>query len=109
MRLTPLAAAFAVALAGYSPAAFAQTASEAEVAELKAQVAALMERLEQLEASNEAQTGINLDTAEARYNKAAADLAWSRTVALMSPLRSTDNTFPCSAIIPVNIRCLLRR
>ena len=65
MRLTPLAAAFAVALAGFSPAAFAQSASEAEVAELKAQVAALMERLEQLEASNEAQSGINLDTAEA--------------------------------------------
>ena len=65
MRLTPLAAAFAVALAGFSPAAFAQSASEAEVAELKAQVAALMQRIEQLEASNEAQTGINLDTADA--------------------------------------------
>lgn len=65
MRLTPLAAAFAVALAGFSPAAFAQSASEAEVAELKAQVAALVQRIEQLEASNEAQTGINLDTADA--------------------------------------------
>ena len=35
--------------------------------------------------------------------------AWSRTVALTSPLRSMDSTFPCSAIIPVNISCLLRR
>src|SRR6478735_1826983 len=35
--------------------------------------------------------------------------ACSRTVALLSPLRSTDSTFPCSAIIPVNINCLLRR
>lgn len=66
MRLTPLAAALALAVAGFSPAtSLASDATEAEVAELKAQVAALMARIEQLEVANEAQTGINLDTAEA--------------------------------------------
>lgn len=66
MRLTPLAAALALAVAGFSPAtSLASDATQAEVAELKAQVAALMARIEQLEVANEAQTGINLDTAEA--------------------------------------------
>ena len=68
MRLTTLAAAVALAITGLSTdTAFAQnsSASEQEIAELRAQVAALMTRIDDLEARDEAQTGINIDTAEA--------------------------------------------
>lgn len=66
MRLTTLAAALAVALTGLSPdIAAASEVSSQEIAELKAQVAALMGRIDELEARDEAQSGINLDTAEA--------------------------------------------
>jgi phosphate-selective porin OprO/OprP len=65
MRLSPIAAALAVALAGFSPViAEAQDAREQEIAELKAQVAALMTRLEDIEARTEAQSAVNIDTAE---------------------------------------------
>jgi len=69
MRLTTLAAAVALAITGLSTdTAFAQSsapASEQEIAELRAQVAALMSRIDDLEARDDAQTGINIDTAEA--------------------------------------------
>jgi len=70
MRLTPLAAALAALLAGFGAnAALAQDAgnpaAEAGIAELKAQVAALMHRIEDLEARDEAQSAINIDNAEA--------------------------------------------
>jgi phosphate-selective porin OprO/OprP len=69
MRLSPIAAALAVALAGFSPAnATAQDAREQEIAELKAQVSALMSRLEDLEARTEAQSAVNIDTAESLKN-----------------------------------------
>lgn len=63
MRLTILSAALAAALSGYSFDAAAATGSEKEIAELKAQIQALMSRVEELEARNEAQTEVNLDTA----------------------------------------------
>ncbi|KFL35490.1 OprO/OprP family phosphate-selective porin [Arenimonas donghaensis] len=66
MRLTILAASLAAALTGLSPdTAFAQQASDQEVAELKAQVQALMARIEQLEERDDAQSAVNVDTAEA--------------------------------------------
>src|SRR5690606_23119920 len=70
MRLTPLAAALAALLAGFGAnAALAQDAgnpaAEAGIAELKAQVAALMHRIEDQEARDEAQSAINIDNAEA--------------------------------------------
>lgn len=69
MRLTILAASLAVALTGFAPdTAHAQQASEQELAELKAQVAALMGRIEELEARDDAQSAVNLDTAEALKN-----------------------------------------
>ena len=74
MRLTHLAAAVALAITGLSPTAFAQNtapATEQEIAELRAQVAALMARIDDLEARDEAQSGINLDTAEALKAQAA--------------------------------------
>lgn len=72
MRLTTLAAALAVALTGLSPdVAVAAEASSQEIAELKAQVAALMGRIDELEARDEAQSGINVDTAEALKAQAA--------------------------------------
>lgn len=72
MRLTTLAAALAVALTGLSPdIAVAAEASPQEIAELKAQVAALMGRIDELEARDEAQSAINVDTAEALKAQAA--------------------------------------
>ena len=66
MRLTILAASLAAAFAGLSPAtAHAQQASDQEIAELKAQVSMLMNRIEQLEARDDAQSAVNVDTAEA--------------------------------------------
>lgn len=69
MRLTTLAAAVALAITGLSPTiAFAQSgapASDQEIAELRAQVSALIARIDDLEARDEAQSGINIDTAEA--------------------------------------------
>jgi len=65
MRLTILAASLAVALTGLAPeSAHAQQASDQEIAELKAQVAALMGRIEELEARDDAQSAVNIDTAE---------------------------------------------
>ena len=75
MRLSNLAAAVALAIMGLSTnTAFAQnagTASDQEIAELRAQVAALMTRIDDLEARDDAQTGINIDTAEALKAQAA--------------------------------------
>lgn len=69
MRLTPLAAALAALLAGLTPdhatAQDANPATDTEIAELKAQVAALMNRIDELEARDEAQSAINVDNAEA--------------------------------------------
>lgn len=65
MRLTILAASLAVALTGLAPeSAHAQQASDQEIAELKAQVAALMGRIEELEARDDAQSAVNIDTAQ---------------------------------------------
>jgi len=66
MRLTLLAASLAVAITGLAPgAAHAQQASDPEIAELKAQLATLMNRIEELEARDDAQSAVNVDTAEA--------------------------------------------
>src|SRR5690606_38153150 len=69
MRLTPLAAALAALLAGLTPeqptAQDANPATDTEIAELKAQAAALMNRIDELEARDEAQSAINVDNAEA--------------------------------------------
>ena len=69
MRLTTLAAAVALAITGLSTnlahAQAAAPASDQEIAELRAQVNALMARIDDLEANNEAQTAINIDTADA--------------------------------------------
>src|SRR5690606_13644312 len=62
---TLLAASLAAALAGLAPGqAHAQQATDQEIAELKAQVAALMGRIEELEARDDAQSAVNIDTAE---------------------------------------------
>jgi phosphate-selective porin OprO/OprP len=73
MRLTTLAAALAVALTGLSPATAvaADAATSQEIADLKAQVNALMGRIDELEARDDAQSAINLDTAEALKTQAA--------------------------------------
>ncbi|GAB2494414.1 OprO/OprP family phosphate-selective porin [Arenimonas alkanexedens] len=69
MRLTTLAAAVALAITGLSTdTAFAQSTSPAsaeEINALRSQVVALMARIDDLEARDDAQSGINLDTAEA--------------------------------------------
>lgn len=66
MRLTILAASLAVALTGLAPeSAHAQQASDQEIAELKAQVAALMTRIDELEARDDAQSAVNIDNADA--------------------------------------------
>lgn len=65
MRLTTLAAALALALSGTSIDASAAEGSDQEIAELKAQVQALMARIDDLEARTEAQTDVNIDTATA--------------------------------------------
>ncbi|MDY0021148.1 OprO/OprP family phosphate-selective porin [Arenimonas caeni] len=65
MRLTILAASLAAALTGLAPgAAHAQQASDQELAELKAQLATLMNRIDELEARDDAQSAVNIDTAE---------------------------------------------
>jgi len=62
MRLTLVSAVLAIALSGYS--ADASAAGDAqELAELKAQIQALLARVEELEARNDAQTEVNLDIA----------------------------------------------
>lgn len=65
MRLTTLAAALAIALSGYSLDAAASDGSDQQIAELKAQVQALMARIDDLEQRTEAQTDVNIDTATA--------------------------------------------
>ncbi|MBW8367386.1 MAG: OprO/OprP family phosphate-selective porin [Arenimonas sp.] len=69
MRQSTVAAAVALAMMGLSTQPlFAQDApapSQQEIAELRAQVTALMARIDDLEARDEAQSGINIDTAEA--------------------------------------------
>ena len=63
MRPAFLAIAVSAAFAGNSLCASAQS-RDAEIAELKAQIVALIQRVEELEARTEAQSGINLDTAQ---------------------------------------------
>ncbi|MFZ5636741.1 MAG: OprO/OprP family phosphate-selective porin [Pseudomonadota bacterium] len=63
MRHTLLALAVGAALAGSSLSASAQS-RDAEVAELKAQIAALMQRVEELETRTDAQSDVNVDTAQ---------------------------------------------
>lgn len=66
MRPTHLAAALAVAIAGTSFNALAQSAPTAqEIAELKAQIAALQARIESLEAQADAQSDVNITQAKA--------------------------------------------
>jgi len=65
MRFSPLAVALAVALSGISLDAMAQDGRDKEIAALKAQVEALMGRLDDLEQRTEAQSGVNIDAAQA--------------------------------------------
>jgi phosphate-selective porin OprO/OprP len=63
MRHTLLALAVGAALAGSSLSASAQS-RDAEISELKAQIAALMQRVEELETRTDAQSDVNVDTAQ---------------------------------------------
>jgi phosphate-selective porin OprO/OprP len=63
MRHSLLALAVGVALAGTSLSASAQS-RDAEIAELKAQIAALLEKVESLEERTDAQSDVNVDTAQ---------------------------------------------
>ncbi len=69
MRQSTIAAAVALAIFGVGTnTALAQNASptsQQEIAELRAQVTALMTRIDDLEARDDAQSGINIDTAQA--------------------------------------------
>ncbi|MDZ4048308.1 MAG: porin, partial [Pseudoxanthomonas sp.] len=97
MRLTTLAAAVALAITGLSTdTAFAQNAqaSDQEIAELRAQVAALMTRIDDLEARDDAQTGINIDTAEALKAQAATQPKVETKGGLK--VTSADNNFSMS-------------
>ncbi len=62
MRHSLLALAVGAALAGTSLSASAQS-RDAEIAELKAQIAALLEKVESLEERTDAQSDVNVDTA----------------------------------------------
>jgi phosphate-selective porin OprO/OprP len=68
MRVTPIAAALALALSGFSLDATAATAADQEIEALKAQVQALLARVEELEQRTEAQSDVNIDTAQAIDN-----------------------------------------
>ena len=63
MRHTLLALAVGAALAGSSLSASAQS-RDAEISELKAQISALMQRVEELETRTDAQSDVNVDTAQ---------------------------------------------
>ena len=63
MRHSLLALAVGAALAGTSLSASAQS-RDAEIAELKAQIAALLEKVESLEERTDAQSDVNIDTAQ---------------------------------------------
>lgn len=71
MRFSPLAAALALALSGLSLDAAAATSQEQQIAALKAQVEALMARLDDLEQQSEAQSDVNIDTSQAIESLAA--------------------------------------
>lgn len=64
MRFSPLAAALAVALSGVSVDAMADDGREQEIAALRAQVEALTSRLDEIEQRTEAQSDVNIDTAQ---------------------------------------------
>jgi phosphate-selective porin OprO/OprP len=64
MRHTILAAALATALGSTSFTAAAQSAQDREIAELKAQIAALASKVEELETRTDAQSDINVATQE---------------------------------------------
>ncbi|HRN62953.1 MAG TPA: porin [Luteimonas sp.] len=70
MRHTPLAAALVLALGATSLPAFAQSAQDREIAELKAQIAALASKVDELETRSDAQSEINVATQE-NLDKAA--------------------------------------
>lgn len=63
MRHSLLALAVGAVLAGTSLSASAQS-RDAEIAELKAQIAALLEKVESLEERTDAQSDVNIDTAQ---------------------------------------------
>jgi phosphate-selective porin OprO/OprP len=65
MRVSPLAAALALALCSLSQTAVAQDTRDQEISALRAQLEALAGRLEELEAQAEAQSDVNIDTAQA--------------------------------------------
>ena len=71
MRASPLAAALALALYGVSQTAAAQDPRDQEISALRAQLEALAGRLEELEAQAEAQSDVNIDTAQAIETLAA--------------------------------------
>jgi len=72
MRFSPLAAALAVALSGLSLDAMAQDSRDQEIAALRAQVEALVSRLDELEQRTEAQSDVNIDTAQSLEALAAS-------------------------------------
>lgn len=72
MRLSILAAAVAVAISGTSFAAAAQSSNDQELATLKEQLAALQAKVVELEERSDAQSGVNIDTAE-QLDKIATD------------------------------------
>lgn len=87
MRFSPLAAALAVALSGMSLDAMAQDGRDQEIAALKAQVEALMGRLDDLELRTEAQSDVNIDTAQAieRLDTTVAKVETKGGMKLTSP------------------------
>jgi phosphate-selective porin OprO and OprP len=64
MRHSTLSAALAIALASASLSAFAQNTRDQELAELKAQLAALQAKVAELETRTDAQSDINIATQE---------------------------------------------
>jgi phosphate-selective porin OprO and OprP len=64
MRQSTLSAALAIALASACLPAFAQNTRDQELAELKAQLAALQAKVAELETRTDAQSDINIATQE---------------------------------------------
>jgi len=91
MRFSPLAAAVALALSGLSLDASAQDSRDQEIAALKAQVEALVSRLDDLEQRTEAQSDVNIDTAQAieRLDTTVAKVETKGGIKVVSP----DKTF----------------
>jgi len=94
MRHTILAAALATALGTTSLAAAAQTPQEREIAELKAQIAALAAKVGELETRTDAQSDINVATQENLDRMAATTPTVSTSGGLK--VTSADRKFEAS-------------